>query len=76
MNAWLLFCDDLSGAHVASSYTCARHHLQAIIQENYNRTAIHLSLLVATLYTAVGAFRLGFITNFLSHSVGRRACDW
>ncbi|EFJ51511.1 hypothetical protein VOLCADRAFT_79619 [Volvox carteri f. nagariensis] len=39
------------------------------IQERYNHLAIQLALLVATLYTAVGVFRLGFVTNFLSHSV-------
>ena len=28
-----------------------------------------VTLLVAAMYTAVGALRLGFLTNFLSHSV-------
>eukprot|EP00878_Enallax_costatus_P011379 GHUV01011882.1.p1 GENE.GHUV01011882.1~~GHUV01011882.1.p1 ORF type:complete len:284 (+),score=47.99 GHUV01011882.1:245-1096(+) len=39
------------------------------IQEMYNQRAIQLSLLVACFYTAVGVFNLGFLTNFLSHSV-------
>ncbi|PNH07849.1 Proton/sulfate cotransporter 2 [Tetrabaena socialis] len=39
------------------------------IQQQYNHLAIQLSLLVAVLYTSVGVFRLGFVTNFLSHSV-------
>lgn len=42
---------------------------QEVIQEKYNMLAIQLSLLVAILYTSVGVFRLGFLTNFLSHSV-------
>ncbi|GFR50731.1 hypothetical protein Agub_g12988 [Astrephomene gubernaculifera] len=42
---------------------------QEPIQERYNHLAIQLSLLVAVLYTSVGVFRLGFVTNFLSHSV-------
>ncbi len=45
------------------------YHVQEPIQEQYNHLAIQLALLVACLYTAVGAFRLGFVTNFLSHSV-------
>lgn len=39
------------------------------VQELYNHRAIQLSLLVACMYTAVGVFNLGFLTNFLSHSV-------
>lgn len=39
------------------------------VQEMYNHRAIQLSLLVACMYTAVGVFNLGFLTNFLSHSV-------
>lgn len=39
------------------------------MQETYNHRAIQLSLLVACMYTAVGVFNLGFLTNFLSHSV-------
>ncbi|KAG2433274.1 hypothetical protein HXX76_008342 [Chlamydomonas incerta] len=42
---------------------------QEPIQDKYNTLAIQLSLLVAILYTGVGVFRLGFLTNFLSHSV-------
>ncbi|GLC36560.1 Proton/sulfate cotransporter 2 [Pleodorina starrii] len=42
---------------------------QEPIQERFNHLAIQLAVIVATLYTAVGVFRLGFITNFLSHSV-------
>ncbi|GIL90343.1 hypothetical protein Vretimale_18206 [Volvox reticuliferus] len=42
---------------------------QKPIQERYNHLAIQLALLVAILYTSVGVFRLGFVTNFLSHSV-------
>lgn len=42
---------------------------QVHIQEMYNHRAIQLSLLVACFYTAVGVFNLGFLTNFLSHSV-------
>lgn len=41
----------------------------APVQEMYNHRAIQLSLLVACMYTAVGVFNLGFLTNFLSHSV-------
>lgn len=39
------------------------------VQQMYNHRAIQLSLLVACMYTAVGVFNLGFLTNFLSHSV-------
>lgn len=39
------------------------------VQAMYNHRAIQLSLLVACMYTAVGATNLGFLTNFLSHSV-------
>lgn len=39
------------------------------MQEKYNRLAIQLAFLVACLYTGVGIFRLGFVTNFLSHAV-------
>lgn len=39
------------------------------VQDLYNHRAIQLSLLVACMYTAVGVFNLGFLTNFLSHSV-------
>ncbi|WIA34220.1 hypothetical protein OEZ86_012573 [Tetradesmus obliquus] len=39
------------------------------VQQQYNQHAIQLSLLVACMYTAVGVFNLGFLTNFLSHSV-------
>lgn len=39
------------------------------MQEMYNQRAIQLSLLVACMYTAIGVFNLGFLTNFLSHSV-------
>lgn len=42
---------------------------QEPIQERYNHLCIQLSFLVACLYTSVGVFRLGFVTNFLSHSV-------
>lgn len=42
---------------------------QVEIQEAYNQRAIQLSLLVACAYTAVGLLRLGWVTNFLSHSV-------
>ncbi|KAG2497041.1 hypothetical protein HYH03_005043 [Edaphochlamys debaryana] len=42
---------------------------QVDIQNKYNQLAIQLSLLVAILYTSVGVFQLGFVTNFLSHSV-------
>ena len=38
-------------------------------QMQYNHLAIQLSFVVACMYTAVGALRLGFLTNFLSHSV-------
>ena len=31
--------------------------------------AVQVCLLAGALYTAVGVFRLGWITNFLSHSV-------
>jgi hypothetical protein len=41
----------------------------ADVQEQYNHLAIQLSFLVACMYTAVGALRLGFLTNFLSHAV-------
>jgi hypothetical protein len=43
--------------------------LQVGVQAVYNHRAIQLSLLVACMYTAVGVLRLGFLTNFLSHSV-------
>jgi MFS superfamily sulfate permease-like transporter len=43
--------------------------LQVGVQAQYNQHAIQLSLLVACMYTAVGVFNLGFLTNFLSHSV-------
>lgn len=43
--------------------------LQVGVQQQYNQHAIQLSLLVACMYTAVGVFNLGFLTNFLSHSV-------
>jgi sulfate transporter 4 len=39
------------------------------VQAMYNHRAIQLSLLVACMYTAIGALNLGFLTNFLSHSV-------
>jgi mannose/fructose/N-acetylgalactosamine-specific phosphotransferase system component IIC len=54
-----------------SAATAAVHAvcLQVSVQEQYNRHAIQLSLLVACMYTAVGVFNLGFVTNFLSHSV-------
>ncbi|KAG2489555.1 hypothetical protein HYH03_012006 [Edaphochlamys debaryana] len=42
---------------------------QEEIQEQYNHLAIQLAFLVACLYTGVGVFRLGFVTNFLSHAV-------
>lgn len=42
---------------------------QAPIQDRYNHLAIQLAFLVACLYTGVGVLRLGFVTNFLSHSV-------
>lgn len=61
--------------------------VQVPVQLEYNRRAIQLSLLVACMYTAVGLFNLGFLTNFLSHSVrlgplgfgsklGFRVCEW
>ncbi|KAF8066266.1 SULTR2 [Scenedesmus sp. PABB004] len=39
------------------------------VQAEYNRLTIQLSFLVACMYTAVGVLNLGFLTNFLSHSV-------
>lgn len=39
------------------------------VQAMYNHRAIQLSFLVACMYTAVGATNLGFLTNFLPHSV-------
>eukprot|EP01012_Entosiphon_sulcatum_P019548 TRINITY_DN2444_c0_g1_i1.p1 TRINITY_DN2444_c0_g1~~TRINITY_DN2444_c0_g1_i1.p1 ORF type:complete len:820 (+),score=110.82 TRINITY_DN2444_c0_g1_i1:35-2494(+) len=39
------------------------------LQDNYNRAAIQVAFLAGLMYTAVGIFRMGFITNFLSHSV-------
>eukprot|EP00201_Polytomella_parva_P011035 CAMPEP_0175054308 /NCGR_PEP_ID=MMETSP0052_2-20121109/9431_1 /TAXON_ID=51329 ORGANISM="Polytomella parva, Strain SAG 63-3" /NCGR_SAMPLE_ID=MMETSP0052_2 /ASSEMBLY_ACC=CAM_ASM_000194 /LENGTH=690 /DNA_ID=CAMNT_0016318985 /DNA_START=40 /DNA_END=2112 /DNA_ORIENTATION=+ len=42
---------------------------QAPIQALYNQKAIQVCLIVSCLYTAIGIFRLGFITNFLSRSV-------
>ena len=42
---------------------------QVAIQTEYNRSAIQLTFLVAILYIAMGALRLGFLTRFLSHSV-------
>jgi MFS superfamily sulfate permease-like transporter len=41
----------------------------ADVQVQYNHLAIQLSFIVACMYTAVGALRLGFLTNLLSHSV-------
>lgn len=38
-------------------------------QMEYNMAAIQVALLAGCLYTAVGLLRLGWITNFLSHSV-------
>jgi sulfate transporter 4 len=48
-------------------------YLQVAVQAQYNQHAIQLSLLVACMYTAVGVFNLGFLTNFLSHSVSTYA---
>lgn len=39
------------------------------VQVEYNHKAIQLSFIVACLYTAAGILRLGFLTNFLSHSL-------
>ncbi|DBA70951.1 TPA: hypothetical protein ACH3X2_011394 [Trebouxia sp. C0005] len=38
-------------------------------QMEYNMAAIQVALLAGSLYTAVGLLKLGWITNFLSHSV-------
>ncbi|KAL3138605.1 hypothetical protein ABBQ32_006371 [Trebouxia sp. C0010 RCD-2024] len=38
-------------------------------QMEYNMAAIQVALLAGCMYTAVGLLRLGWITNFLSHSV-------
>ncbi|KAK9843672.1 hypothetical protein WJX81_001934 [Elliptochloris bilobata] len=39
------------------------------IQRIYNHTAIQVAFLAGCLYTLVGILRLGWVTNFLSHSV-------
>eukprot|EP01023_Acetabularia_acetabulum_P017954 TRINITY_DN19038_c0_g1_i2.p1 TRINITY_DN19038_c0_g1~~TRINITY_DN19038_c0_g1_i2.p1 ORF type:complete len:768 (-),score=144.29 TRINITY_DN19038_c0_g1_i2:2692-4830(-) len=39
------------------------------IMQDYVHKSIQISLLVAILYMVVGIFRLGFLSNFLSHSV-------
>jgi hypothetical protein len=60
----------LEGLGVLSGVACCRPAvLQVPLQEEYNRLAIQLAFLVACLYTGVGVFRLGFVTNFLSHAV-------
>ena len=38
-------------------------------QDAYNRAAIQVAFLAGVFYTLVGVLRLGFFTNFLSHSV-------
>ncbi|KAK9915884.1 hypothetical protein WJX75_005651 [Coccomyxa subellipsoidea] len=38
-------------------------------QDVYNHTAIQVAFLAGCLYTAVGILKLGWLTNFLSHSV-------
>lgn len=38
-------------------------------QDRYNRAAIQVAFLAGVFYTLVGVLRLGFFTNFLSHSV-------
>jgi sulfate transporter 4 len=38
-------------------------------QAIYNQAAIQVALLAGLMYTAVGLLRLGWVTNFLSHSV-------
>ena len=38
-------------------------------QDKYNRAAIQVAFLAGVFYTLVGVLRLGFFTNFLSHSV-------
>ncbi|KXZ46976.1 hypothetical protein GPECTOR_39g470 [Gonium pectorale] len=63
------FLPVLAYALVGSSRHLAVGPVAEPIQDRYNTLAIQLSLLVAVMYTAVGAFRLGFVTNFLSHSV-------
>jgi sulfate transporter 4 len=42
---------------------------QVLIQAAYNLKVIQLAFLVACLYTGVGVLRLGWLINFLSHSV-------
>ncbi|MEW5297662.1 MAG: hypothetical protein WDW36_000857 [Sanguina aurantia] len=42
---------------------------QVSIQDDYNHKAIQLAFLVSVMYTIIGVLRLGFLTNFLSHSV-------
>lgn len=39
------------------------------LQDEYNRAAIQVAFLAGVFYTAVGLLRLGWLTNFLSHSV-------
>lgn len=57
---------------VPCTAACAQNNPPAelvAVQAMYNHRAIQLSFLVACMYTAVGALNLGFLTNFLSHSV-------
>jgi hypothetical protein len=42
---------------------------QVPVQALYNLKVTQLAFIVACMYTAVGVLRLGFLTNFLSHSV-------
>lgn len=60
--------DVIEGSRQISNHNTPKPE-EAIIQQEYNTAAIQLSFLVACLYTAIGVFRLGFLTNFLSKSV-------
>ncbi|GAB4816018.1 hypothetical protein N2152v2_003064 [Parachlorella kessleri] len=40
-----------------------------LLQQQYNQAAIQVAFLVGVLYTAISLLRLGWLTNFLSHSV-------
>lgn len=55
--------------HPATLTTQVCFSLQVSIQDDYNHKAIQLALLVSIMYTIIGVLRLGFLTNFLSHSV-------
>ncbi|GAB4822844.1 hypothetical protein N2152v2_009890 [Parachlorella kessleri] len=38
-------------------------------QEEYNRAAVQIAFIAGLMYTGVGLLRLGWLTNFLSHTV-------